>query len=306
MKKCTLCKTIKIEFGSWCSSCRKEYLKQYKIKNREHLNKITKIWIINNKEHYDNVKYNYFASLKGRIQNMIKSARKRAKKKNIDFNLDINWLTKQFENQKNKCALTAIDFVIPKKRGIKNPYAPSLDRIDPNKGYTKDNVRIVLYIVNCCLHNFDENTFKYIVYNYLHKEIDFTLKKQIDNWQPKTKRAIKDKKYQETLNGIVSRMFSQIKKKKLPSDIDKDFLLQLFQKSNKCTLTGIEFDFKCYQNKKDNPFRPSLDRIDCSRGYTQDNVRLVCVAVNFALNEFGESIFKQICEAYLANKISKF
>lgn len=39
---------------------------------------------------------------------------------------------------------------------------------------------------------------------------------------------------------------------------------------------------------------PSIDRIDTTRGYTPDNVRLVCAAVNLALNQFGEGIFFRI------------
>ena len=42
------------------------------------------------------------------------------------------------------------------------------------------------------------------------------------------------------------------------------------------------------------PFAPSLDRIDSSGGYTRDNTRLVCQAVNFALNAFGEDIFREV------------
>jgi hypothetical protein len=53
-------------------------------------------------------------------------------------------------------------------------------------------------------------------------------------------------------------------------------------------------------NGKTNPFAPSIDRINPSIGYTKDNIRLVCASVNFALNEFGEDIFRKICKAYLS------
>lgn len=48
-----------------------------------------------------------------------------------------------------KCQLTGLMFDFkPSEKTFRNPYAPSLDRIDSHKGYTKDNVRVVLTAVN--------------------------------------------------------------------------------------------------------------------------------------------------------------
>jgi hypothetical protein len=51
-----------------------------------------------------------------------------------------------------------------------------------------------------------------------------------------------------------------------------------------CELTGTPFDFS---GRKGNPYAPSLDRIDSSKGYTRDNVRLVCFGLNAAMNVWG-------------------
>jgi hypothetical protein len=45
--------------------------------------------------------------------------------------------------QNNKCILTGVEFDIESKW-----YRPSLDRIDSNKGYTIDNIRLVSWISN--------------------------------------------------------------------------------------------------------------------------------------------------------------
>ena len=42
------------------------------------------------------------------------------------------------------------------------------------------------------------------------------------------------------------------------------------------------------------PFAPSLDRIDSSKGYVRGNVRLVCMAANFALNQWGDDILRRL------------
>lgn len=48
-----------------------------------------------------------------------------------------------WNKQNNKCALTGQSLYIENKW-----WKPSLDRIDSNKGYTLDNIRIVAWIVN--------------------------------------------------------------------------------------------------------------------------------------------------------------
>jgi hypothetical protein len=69
----------------------------------------------------------------------------------------------------------------------------------------------------------------------------------------------------------------------------------------RCALTGIAFDLGVVgTGQARRPFAPSPDRIDSSGGYTRDNTRLVCQAVNFALNAFGEDIFREIALAAAA------
>jgi hypothetical protein len=160
---------VAIDSGSWCKSCKKEYLKQYKKKHKEHLDNLTKEWIKNNSEKHSNNKYKYYATMKGRIQDLLKGARKRAKQKNIAYDLSIEWITDLINKQDNKCALTKLDFFIPTEKNNHKalPFAPSIDRIDSSKGYTKDNVRVVCIAVNYALNEFGEDVFRQICEAYL-------------------------------------------------------------------------------------------------------------------------------------------
>src|ERR1019366_3486233 len=122
----------------------------------------------------------------------------------------------------------------------------------------------------------------------------------------KTKRAAKAKEYNKTPKGRLVKLMqgakNRAKKYHHIFALDSHFLLELWNnQSAKCALTNIPFEFENNTIHDTNPFAPSIDRINSTGGYTKDNVRLVCVAVNYALNEFGEETFKQICEAYLHN-----
>jgi hypothetical protein len=69
----------------------------------------------------------------------------------------------------------------------------------------------------------------------------------------------------------------------------------------RCELTGIAFDFTPGGRHERRPFAPSLDRRDSSRGYTQENVRVVCVAVNLAMNQWGEAVLLKVARGLLSN-----
>ena len=46
------------------------------------------------------------------------------------------------------CEITGIEFDLSKPNGRARPFSPSLDRLHSEKGYTKDNVRVVCWIYN--------------------------------------------------------------------------------------------------------------------------------------------------------------
>lgn len=54
-------------------------------------------------------------------------------------------ITRVAENQGHKCALTGVPFDVESKHN-----KASLDRIDSSKGYSIDNIHLVLWIVNRC------------------------------------------------------------------------------------------------------------------------------------------------------------
>lgn len=72
-------------------------------------------------------------------------ARNRAKQKGLEFNLTKEWVKSRGSN----CELSGLPFR-PEYDGVhdRNPFAPSVDRIDSSKGYTKENSRLIFSCLN--------------------------------------------------------------------------------------------------------------------------------------------------------------
>lgn len=70
----------------------------------------------------------------------------------------------------------------------------------------------------------------------------------------------------------------------------------------RCSITGMPFSLFKPEGAHRRPYAPSVDRIDASKPYTDGNTRLVCVCVNYALNEWGEKVLRQMALGYLQSR----
>ena len=83
--------------------------------------------------------------------NLFQGAKYRSKQKNIPFDIDIPFIEEKIRN--GKCEVTGIPFFISDEYQLngtphQSPYSPSLDQIQPSKGYTKDNIRVTILMFN--------------------------------------------------------------------------------------------------------------------------------------------------------------
>jgi len=81
-----------------------------------------------------------------RITRIVTLARRRSKKKGWKIDINKKWCRERID----KCEATGIKFDNTYEGTFitMNPYAPSIDRIDNNREYTKDNCRLVLTTFN--------------------------------------------------------------------------------------------------------------------------------------------------------------
>lgn len=83
-------------------------------------------------------------------------------------------------------------------------------------------------------------------------------------------------------------------------DLSSDDLLKMAEKTGyKCAVTGIPFTGERIGLSSRRPFAPSVDRIDSTKGYTVDNCRLVCYAVNLAMGEWGDDVVRRIALTWI-------
>lgn len=74
----------------------------------------------------------------------------------------------------------------------------------------------------------------------------------------------------------------------------------------KCRLTGIPFSWERPPgSNKAPPFIMSVDRIDSTKDYQVWNCRIVCLAVNLAMRDWGEAVLARIGKAMLLKELNE-
>lgn len=82
----------------------------------------------------------------------------------------------------------------------------------------------------------------------------------------------------------------------------EDFVRIVLASDGKCAITGIEFS---RTELKRDPFAISVDRINSARGYCAGNVRVVLLAVNLAMSQWGEASLIRIAAALAGRELLK-
>ena len=103
----------------------------------------------------------------------LNNARKLAKVKSLEFDLDIDYLQLLHKEQYGKCAISNVDLVLKFAKGTREINQVSIDRIDNSKGYIKGNVQLV-----CLGINYLRKTFEISEVMNLLKQISVQLDKQ--------------------------------------------------------------------------------------------------------------------------------
>lgn len=166
-KRCSRCGLIKpvADFGKdknrkdglmhLCRPCNVEKVTIWGKNNKARRNANIRAWA---KRHPEKVKsakraWKKINPLKYRAVKMVVEAKRRAREKNLPFDIDSNFILKRLEP--GVCERTGLPFVISQDE--RNPYSPSLDKVVPRLGYVKGNVRVILWALNSFKADFTES-----------------------------------------------------------------------------------------------------------------------------------------------------
>lgn len=150
-----------------CRTINRERAKQsdYKEKRKERYQRLIKSEDFVERRKSQSRKH--YKSHHGRAASLLKTANRRSSKFAEDCNLDVEFIVEKLKN--GKCEVTGIPFEYENKYGTsKNPLAPSIDRIDSNKGYVKDNVRLVIWQFNLMKGELTDDQVNDIFLNYFN------------------------------------------------------------------------------------------------------------------------------------------
>ncbi len=79
-------------------------------------------------------------------------------------------------------------------------------------------------------------------------------------------------------------------------DIDEYFLKELYDRQQGlCAITGIPVELKTHEKGRQTPYQISVDRIDNSKNYSKNNVRLTTLIANLARNVFTDQDVLTFC-----------
>lgn len=133
------------QYASYCKECISAYSKQYEYKYRE-----TRVAYRQRVKHTPEVK----------LKQLLKT-------NTVDRSqLDFEWCWDRLDTLHFKCEVTGKAFTW----GSKEPTSLSIDRIDPTKGYTKDNVRFVCWWINAAMGTWGEDTIRELIKEWMDNE----------------------------------------------------------------------------------------------------------------------------------------
>lgn len=88
------------------------------------------------------------------LSSAVTQAKLRASNKNLPFNIDADYVKQLAKDQEYKCSISGRLFDGEPSEYRVNPNTASLDRIIPELGYVKGNVRLVTWQVNCAVSEY--------------------------------------------------------------------------------------------------------------------------------------------------------
>jgi len=228
----------------------------------------------------------YKNRIKGRLSktfwNQIKDT---SKKRNLEFLIDRNEAYNLLLTQNWKCNLSGLDIKLADTT-VEHGHGKttcSLDRINSDMGYLINNIQWVHKDINMLKSNFKEKEFIYfckLVSTPFKLNPVYCSENKISNCQ---------------WNGYQRGA----KRRKISFEITKNYAWNIYlNQGGKCAITGVDinFPYSTYTMQKFNDGTASLDRINNSKGYVENNVQWVTKQANKIKWKFDLNYMIELCK----------
>jgi hypothetical protein len=116
---------------------------------------------INGKHRIDSLVVNDIKNNFSINQGTLSEYKRNAIARNLSWNIDENTIYNLYLSQNGECAITALKLNSGKNKDCREW---SIDRIDSNKGYEPDNIRLVHKIINMFKNKYSDEAFYLMVY----------------------------------------------------------------------------------------------------------------------------------------------
>jgi hypothetical protein len=88
----------------------------------------------------------------------------------------------------------------------------------------------------------------------------------------------------------------------IPFDITPADIFHLMKETEfRCAVSGIPLAKRVMADGSRDPWAPSMDRIQSCQGYTFDNIRVVCLAANYAMNQWGIDVLLRLAKGVISS-----
>ncbi len=214
----------------------------------------------------------------GMINHLVNGKKKHNKSFGQPCDLDAEYLKLLIKNQNSKCIYCCHNLIIMSNTNKFNQI--SIDRIDSNRLYFKDNIQITCLFCNYGKNDSSDSAYKQFIGALKGTQINFeyTEKKYVITTLANTCRKLDRRKNFNLDNTIKSAQIKEL----------------LLKQNNKCAISGISFVNSAERNF---PLCMSVDRLNSALGHTFENCQIVCLAVNYAkLNKSNDETIQYIKE----------
>jgi hypothetical protein len=100
---------------------------------------------------------------------------------------------------------------------------------------------------------------------------------------------------------ILGQMFFSMRNRAVKRSIPfmtRAEIAQLWDRAaGRCEVSGVPFSLERLPGRVARPWAPSLDRVESSGDYRMGNCRIVCAAVNMAMNEWGHDVLLRVVQS---------